>query len=54
MSKVDQLRALRDAKYARKNAQPQPAVSVPEAPSEPVKPAPKKAKAKNKAAAPKR
>jgi hypothetical protein len=53
MSKVDQLRALRDAKYARKNAPP-PQASAPQTPAQPVKPAPAKAKAKKKAAAPKR
>ncbi len=55
MSKVDQLRALRDAKYARKNAPPQPQVSAPvaEKPAEPVKPAPKATTAENAAPAPK-
>lgn len=41
--RMDQLRALREAKYARKNEQPQPQADVVE---EPVKSAPKKAKQK--------
>jgi hypothetical protein len=50
-ARMDQLRALREAKYARKNEQPGPQPVAAEAPAEPVKPAPKKAKAKKKAAA---
>lgn len=52
--RLDQLRALREAKYARKNEQPRPAAIATEAPAEPAKGAPKKAKAKKKAKAPKR
>ena len=43
--RMDQLRALREAKYARKNEQPQPQADVAE---EPPKSAPKTAKAKAK------
>jgi hypothetical protein len=43
--RTDQLRALREAKYARKNQQPPPEASVVE---EPVKSAPEKVKKKTK------
>ena len=49
--RLDQLRALREAKYARKNEQAAPEPGVSEEPAEPVKRAPKTAKAKKKAAA---
>ena len=44
--RMDQLRALREAKFARKNDQPRPKAVAAEEPAEPVKRAPKKAKKK--------
>lgn len=45
-ARMDQLRALREAKYARKNEQPRPQPAAAEEPAAPVKRAPKKARKK--------